>query len=115
MRAPASSPVPSSQAVQQLIAEATRAREAGRVDEAIEIYRKALALRPKWGEGWWYLATLLYDRDRYKEASAAFKETTRLLPKTGAPWIMLGLCEFQLELYDEALQHLRQGRQLGIG
>ncbi len=115
VRPPASSPAPSAQAAQQLIAEATRAREAGMVDDAAELYRRALALRPKWGEGWWYLATLLYDLDRYKEASAAFRETTRLLPKTGAPWIMLGLCEFQLELYDEALQHLRQGRQLGIG
>ena len=114
-RSPTSSPAPSAQAVEQLIAEATRAREGGRVDEAIEIYRKVVAARPKWEEGWWYLATLLYDRDRYKEAAAAFKETTRLQPKIGATWVMLGLCEFQLELYEESLRHLRQGRQAGIG
>lgn len=114
-RTPASSPAPSAQAIEQLIAEATRAREAGQIDEAVESYRRAVAARPKWGEGWWYLATLLYDRDRYQEAAAAFRETTRLQPKVGATWVMLGLCEFQLELYDEALRHLRQGRQAGIG
>lgn len=114
-RTPASSPAPTSQAVEQLIAEATRAREGARVDEAIESYRRVVAVRPKWGEGWWYLATLLYDRDRYQEAAAAFRETTRLQPKIGATWVMLGLCEFQLELYGDALRHLRQGRQAGIG
>ncbi|HVF87704.1 MAG TPA: tetratricopeptide repeat protein [Pyrinomonadaceae bacterium] len=113
-RTRASSPAPPAQAVEQLMAEATQAREAGRVDEAIEIYRKVVSARPKWDEGWWYLATLLYDRDRYREAASAFKEATRLQPKIGATWVMLGLCEFQLELYEEALQHLRQGRQFGI-
>ena len=42
---------------------ADAAREAGRLDEAVPLYRKALAVRPTWKEGWWALGTILYDQD----------------------------------------------------
>src|SRR5258708_6507820 len=35
---------------------ATAAREAGRFADAIALYRKGVAMRPGWDEGWWYLA-----------------------------------------------------------
>ena len=98
----------------QLAAQAARAREASRVEEAVALYRRALSLRPRWGEGWFYLATLLYERDAYAEASQAFEEATDLNPQVGTAWVMLGLCEFKLGRYDAALNHLLQGRRLGI-
>ncbi len=107
-------PVPQ-QNFDQVKEQADQAREAGRLDEAIPLYRKAVATRPGWIDGWWYLATLLYESDQYEEAVSAFKRTTALQPKVGAPWVMLGLCEFRLGDYDAALKHIRQGRQLGIG
>ena len=99
----------------KLEAEAAAAREADKVDEALALYRKALGLKPQWAEGWWYLGTLLYDRDNYGEAAEAFKQAAQIQQKAGAPWAMLGLCEFQLARYDDALAHLAQGRQLGLG
>ena len=99
----------------QIAAQAAAARDADRLDEAIALYRKALNLRPKWDEGWWFLATLLYDRDNYTEAVRAFKEVTNLAPKSGAAWAMLGLCEYQLGRYDDALAHIQQGSRLGLG
>lgn len=104
-----------SPAFTQLEAQASQAREAGNLDEAIKLYRKGVTLRASWSEGWWYLATLLYEKDQYPEATRAFKQVATLTPKVGAPWVMLGLCEFRLNDYDNALAHLRQGRQLGIG
>lgn len=98
-----------------LATQASAAREGDRIDEAITLYTKALTLRPQWAEGWWYLATLYYDHDNYKEAAEAFKQTAQIQQKAGAPWAMLGLCEFQLARYDEALLHIQQGRQLGLG
>jgi tetratricopeptide (TPR) repeat protein len=95
--------------------QADQAREAGRLDEAIPLYRKAVAIRPKWVDGWWFLATLLYEKDQFVEAAAAFKRITALQPKVGAPWAMLGLCEFRLSDYDNALSHILQGRRIGIG
>src|SRR2546430_11534813 len=80
----------------KLAAEASAARDSDKLDEAVALYRKALGLRPQWAEGWWYLATLYYDRDNYVEAAQAFKQTAQIQQKAGAPWAMLGLCEFQL-------------------
>jgi tetratricopeptide (TPR) repeat protein len=98
-----------------LAAQANAARDGDRIDEAITLYTKALNLKPQWAEGWWYLATLYYDHDNYKEAAEGFKRTAQIQEKAGAPWAMLGLCEFQLARYDEALLHIQQGRQLGLG
>src|SRR5262245_52983478 len=99
----------------QLKAQADEAREAGRLEDAIELYRKAVAANPNWVEGWWYLATLLYDRDRYAEAVPAFKRMTVLQPQAGAPFVMLGLCEFKVGNYDSALGHIHKGQQMGVG
>jgi tetratricopeptide (TPR) repeat protein len=112
--APAPSQVPQ-ESFDKLAADATAAREADRVTEAIALYRQALAAKSDWAEGWWYLATLQYDLNNYADAARGFRETARLQGSAGAPWAMLGLCEFQLERYDEAMAHLRQGRQLGLG
>src|SRR5262245_32694516 len=98
----------------QLKAQADEAREAGRLEDAIELYRKAVAAKPSWVDGWWYLATLLYDRDRYAEAIPAFKRVTELQSRAGAPFVMLGLCEFRVGNYDNALGRIRQGRQIGV-
>jgi tetratricopeptide (TPR) repeat protein len=108
-------PAPAQPEFDKLAAEAGVAREADRIEDSIALYRKALGLRPDWSEGWWYLATLYYDGNNYVEAARAFRETARLQGKAGAPWAMLGLCEFQLERYDDAMAHIRQGRQLGLG
>jgi len=104
-----------SPAFEKVAAQAKEAREAGNLDEAIAHYQKAVTLRPNWDEGLWYLATLLYEQDRYPEAAKAFKQVARLRPKVGAPLVMLGLCEYRLGQYDESFIHLQQGRQRGVG
>lgn len=100
---------------EKVAAQAKEAREAGNLDDAITYYQKCVALKPRWDEGWWYLATILYDRDRYEEATKAFKQVAALRPQVGAPLAMLGLCEYRIGRYDEAFMHLQQGRQRGIG
>jgi tetratricopeptide (TPR) repeat protein len=104
----------SNQEFDRLAKQADEARTAGRLDEAIENYRKAVSLRRSWAEGWWYLATLLYSQDNYAEAAQAFARATELQPKAGASWAMLGLCEYQLGRYDDALGHIYQARRLGL-
>jgi len=104
-----------SPAFDKAAAQAKAARETGNLDEAITFYRKAITLKPKWDEGLWYLATLLYERDQYAEAAKVFKQVAALRPKVGAPLAMLGLCEYRIGQYDDAFIHLQQGRQRGIG
>jgi tetratricopeptide (TPR) repeat protein len=94
---------------------ANAAREAGRLEEAIALYRDALRLKPEWGEGRWYLGTSYYELDRYAPAAAAFKRLIASEPKHGAAWGFRGLCEFQLRQYEPALVSLMKARELGLG
>src|ERR1035438_1124462 len=63
-----------SAAFQALAAKATTARDAERLDEAVPLFRKALALNPKWAEGWWSLGTIEYDRNQYDAAAREFQK-----------------------------------------
>lgn len=98
-----------------LAARAAAARDADRFDEAAGLYNRALSLRPLWKEGWWYLGTLFYDRDRYAQARDAFARLVTIDKKAGAAFAMLGLCQFRLNQYEQALIHIEQGRSLGLG
>ena len=97
-----------------LAAKANAARDADRLNEAAALYRKALALRPKWAEGWWSLGTIAYDRSSYPEAVRAFQKVTNLSPKHGTAYVMLGLSEFELKHDAPALQHIEKGIGLGL-
>jgi tetratricopeptide (TPR) repeat protein len=94
---------------------ADEARLAGRLSEALDLYANALRIRPQWPEGWWNVATILYEGDRYMEARDAFRNLVALDPKNGRAWGMLGLCEFQSREYDRAVVSLQRGRSLGLG
>jgi predicted Zn-dependent protease len=97
-----------------LAKQAAEARHADRVEEAQSLYKKALALKPGWAEGWWSLGTLAYDSNGYSEAEKAFHRVVALSPKYAAAWVMLGLCQFELNKNEEALKSLDTGRALGI-
>jgi len=93
---------------------AAAARAAGRLDEAIAHYQKALQIDPSWIPGRWELGTILYDLDRYAEARPAIRSVLAAQPKNSIALALLGLCEFQLKDYDRALGHLDDARKIGI-
>jgi len=93
---------------------ATEARKSERLDQALTLYQRAVALQAEWAEGWWFLGTLQYDRDAYAAAAAAFQKLVELRPKEAPALLMLGLCEAKLGRPASALQHLEQGRKLGF-
>jgi tetratricopeptide (TPR) repeat protein len=97
-----------------LSSKADAARDAEHLDEAVGLYKKALALRPAWAEGWWSLGTIQYDRNVYDEAARAFLKVTTLTPKNGTAFAMLGLCEFELGKDDLALTHIQKGANIGL-
>jgi len=97
-----------------LSAQADAARNTDRLDEAIPLYKKALALRPGWAEGWWSLGTIQYDRSSYEEAGGAFLKVVALAPTNGTAYVMLGLSEFELGRDDLALKHIVKGENLGL-
>ncbi len=98
----------------RLSSEAEAAREAGQLEQAVGLYKSALALNPAWTAGWWSLGTILYDENAYGRAADSFRRVTTLAPKDGTAWVMLGLCEFEMHRDSEALQHIGEGKRLGI-
>jgi len=84
-------------------------------DEAAALYKRALALRPKWPEGWLYMGGALYECRRFAEASDALRKGVALSPDIGSGWALLGLSESQLEDPDQALADIRKGEGLGLG
>jgi tetratricopeptide (TPR) repeat protein len=107
-KAPAPSPVA------QIEKQADAARAAGRLEDAVGLYRKGLAIRPRWPQGLWHLGTSLYELERWTEARDAFAKLLRVDPKHGAAYAFKGLCEFRLKNYQGALDDLLQSKALGV-
>jgi tetratricopeptide (TPR) repeat protein len=83
--------------------------------EAIELFKQALAIRPDWPEGWLYMGGTLYQLGRYAEATDAVRKGIALAPIFANGWALLGLSESQLDDPDQALSDIRKGEQLGLG
>jgi len=98
----------------RLVKLADDAREAERFDEAISSYGKALKIKPKWPDGWWYIGAIFYQADHYAEARDAFQNLVALEQDRGPAWAMLGLCQFQTGDYEKAAVALERSRTLGV-
>ena len=116
MRAPAApqSRQPNAAQFKSLSEQAARASNENRLDDAAALYAKALALRPKWIDGWWSLATIEYDRDHYAKAAHDFEKVTAMDAKNGTAYAMLGLCQFELGNDDAALKNLLAAENIGV-
>lgn len=97
----------------KIAAEASKALAEERVNDAIQLYRTGVGLRPGWEHGWWSLGSLLYDQDRFGEAALAFRRFIALTPKRGPAYAFLGLCEYETRDYAQALQHFRAWANAG--
>ena len=93
---------------------ADEARLAARLDDAISLYGKALNIKPKWPDGWWYVGAIFYEKDLYPQARDAFQNLVALEPQRGPAWAMLGLCLFQTGDYERAATSLQRGKSLGV-
>jgi tetratricopeptide (TPR) repeat protein len=113
--APKESPPATSPEFRRLSEQAKEAHAAERLDEAAELYEKALELEPGWTEGRFALGTVLYGLDEYREARAAFRRVVAEHPESGTALAFQGICEFQLDNYERALADLQQARAIGLG
>jgi predicted Zn-dependent protease len=86
-----------------------------RPDEAIQLYKQALAIRPDWPEGWLYMGGALYQKGRFAEATDALRKGIGLAPVFANGWALLGLSESQLDDPEQALADIRKGEELGLG
>ena len=93
--------------------QATAAREQNDVPAATELYRRAVELKPDWPDGWWFLGMLHYGAGEYTAARDALTHFIDLTPKAGPALAVRGLCEFELGNYPQSLLDIRNGLALG--
>jgi len=93
--------------------EADQARQADRLSDAIDLYSKAVRLRPAWAEGWWWLGSIFYEQDRFSEAEKPFKRFIVLSPKPAPAYAFLALCEYETQDYSRALLHFQLWAKAG--
>ena len=94
--------------------QAAAARDAGKTDDAILLYARALKLQPDWDEGLWYLGVLNYDQSHYSDAMPPLRRLLQLHSEIGAAWAFLGLCEFETQDDKNSLTALQKAQQLGF-
>ena len=112
---PASDPASKSVSFETLARRAEAARAESRFEDAIPLYRRALALRPQWAEGWWSLGTVAYELEDYGAARDALAHLLALKPGDAGGHAFKGLAEFNLKNYDAAYRDLVEARSLGLG
>jgi len=105
---------PAASSFDQLAQKAADAKAGARFEQAIELYRQGIKLRPDWMEGRFALGAILYDHDRYEEAREEFRRVAASQPKNGVVVALRGLCGYQLRDYERALNDLELARTLGI-
>jgi tetratricopeptide (TPR) repeat protein len=98
----------------EIAKQASAAREANRVDDAIRLYREGVRIKPAWAEGWWFLGTLYYDTNKFPAAKEALLRFVKLQPDAAPGWAMLGLSEFETKDYKDSLAHLERGLAGGL-
>ncbi len=109
----AQSPAPPA-AIAKLATQANAARDASRLPEAAALYRQAVAIAPRWTEGWWSLGTIEYERERFAEARDALRRYVALDAASGAGFALLGLSEYRTNQWPAALEHLERAMTLGL-
>ena len=97
-----------------LAKQADQARDAHQLEKAVDLYQRAVKLKPAWQEGWWNLGSIAYDLDRFDQCAVAFRRLSSLKPDGAPVWTMLGLCEFNLHHYGPAVEALTHVEEMGF-
>lgn len=93
---------------------ADAARDQGRSEEAIRLYRQALTIQPKWKDGLWSMSSLFYASNQYADARDSLRRFLAIDPEPGLAWAMLGMSEFELRDYSRSLDHLQRAMAQGM-
>lgn len=91
------------QTATRLAAEGLQAQRAGRLDDAIELYQKAINAHPELSGIWTNLGVALMAKNDFVTASEAFKKAADLSPTDSRPLVNLGVAYLDRGWADESL------------
>ena len=82
--------------------------EQGRLDEALDLFRKAIDLDPGYGRAHYGLATVFYRRDQLNLAIGAYEQACRLAPESPEAFNDLGRAYYRTGQYGKAVAMYRK-------
>jgi COMPASS component SWD3 len=88
-------------------------RVQGKMDEAIDAYRKAIELNPNYAGAHYNLGNALRDQEKPDEAIDAYKKAIELNPNYAEAHCNLGHVLKRQRRFTEALRYLERGHELG--
>jgi tetratricopeptide (TPR) repeat protein len=89
--------------------------EQGEADQAIDHYRRAVALRPDYAEAHYNLGRLLVEQGQLNEAIAHYERAAAINPDDAEAQNNLGVTLFGIGRADEAIAHYQQALQIRPG
>lgn len=92
-----------SQEVDDLVRKCIELKDAGRLEEAILVARRATRVAPESANAWWQLALVVAEKDGDAAALEHFKKTVELADYYGYGWYRLGKAYKNLSMLDEAV------------
>jgi tetratricopeptide (TPR) repeat protein len=98
---------------EDLAAQAAAARDQQNVPAAIDLYSRAVRVKPDWPEGWWYLTLLQYSSNEYAGAIDAANHLLALEPHAVPAMALRGLSEFEIADYQDSLRDLQMAIEHG--
>ena len=90
--------------IDALVKKSVELREAGRLDEAILVARRASSLDPDSANAWWQLALSVAEKDGEAAALKYFRQTVNLADSFGYGWHRLGDAYESQEMMDDAIE-----------
>jgi tetratricopeptide (TPR) repeat protein len=96
-----------------LVEQATAAREQNDVPGAIELYSKAVQANPRWSQGWWFLGALQYQAGAFAAARDSLTRFIAIAPNPAPAFGLRGLSELETAEYPQALTDIRESISLG--
>jgi protein O-GlcNAc transferase len=96
----------------QLFQQAQDAHEAGNLKQALELYERALKLRPEFPEAEYQRANVYVALERLPEAEKSFRRAIELQPEWTLPYLALGMLLMRKEQFTEAEKLLSRSLEL---
>lgn len=94
--------------LQLLISTGLTFKSSGLYEEAIEAYKQAITLNPKYVLAYNNLGNVFYSRRKYKEAIEAYQQAIKIDPKYALAYFNLGATLSRLRKYNEAIEVYRK-------
>ena len=93
---------------EDLMNKAREAQLAGKADEAVDLYRAALRMRPHWGPAKYGLGQIATIQKNYQEAIELLSQALRDDPSLVGAYLFRGIALFNLQKPDQALPSLER-------